>query len=144
MNHSCKPNCNLQKWVVGNQMRMGIFALEDIAAFEELTFDYKFERYGYFFINRSKAQICHCGEDNCTGYIGKENPGESALLSLEDLDGLSSEDEDDEVSEHKRIKVDSDGTEIEQVKEISKYLMVNSSDEIKVLRALNKLLVFGF
>jgi SET domain-containing protein len=46
MNHSCKPNCELQKWIVGNQFRIGIFALEDVPAYKELTFDYKFERYG--------------------------------------------------------------------------------------------------
>lgn len=48
MNHSCNPNCVLQKWVVGNRMRMGIFALKDISAGTELTFDYNFEVYGYF------------------------------------------------------------------------------------------------
>lgn len=47
MNHSCSPNCELQKWVVGNQMRIGIFTIKDVAEGDELTFDYKFERYGY-------------------------------------------------------------------------------------------------
>lgn len=46
MNHSCDPNCNLQKWIVGSTMRVGIFCLRDIPAQTELTFDYKFERYG--------------------------------------------------------------------------------------------------
>ncbi|KAJ1567124.1 histone methyltransferase set2, partial [Cladochytrium tenue] len=56
MNHSCAPNCELQKWVVGSQLRMGLFALRDIKEGEELTFDYKFERYG------AEPQICYCGE----------------------------------------------------------------------------------
>lgn len=47
MNHSCKPNCILHKWVVGAGLRVGIFTLRDILDGEELTFDYKFEQYGY-------------------------------------------------------------------------------------------------
>jgi len=47
MNHSCNPNCELQKWVVGSRLRMGIFTLRNIEKNEELTFDYQFERYGY-------------------------------------------------------------------------------------------------
>ncbi|KAK9722596.1 hypothetical protein K7432_002586 [Basidiobolus ranarum] len=46
INHSCNPNCVLQKWIVGSKLRMGIFTLRSIAVGEELTFDYKFERYG--------------------------------------------------------------------------------------------------
>ncbi len=47
INHSCDPNCVLQKWVVGKHLRMGIFTKRDIEVGEELNFDYKFERYGY-------------------------------------------------------------------------------------------------
>jgi SET domain-containing protein len=47
MNHSCNPNCILQKWIVGEEMRIGIFTIRPVSAQEELTFDYKFERYGY-------------------------------------------------------------------------------------------------
>ena len=46
MNHSCSPNCQLQKWVVNNKFRMGLFTSRDVQAGEELTFDYKMERYG--------------------------------------------------------------------------------------------------
>ena len=27
INHSCEPNCELQRWVVKGRMRIGIFAL---------------------------------------------------------------------------------------------------------------------
>ncbi|KAI8984592.1 hypothetical protein BDF20DRAFT_860774 [Mycotypha africana] len=64
INHSCNPNCVTQKWVIGKKMRIGIFTGREITAGEELTFDYKFERYG------ATAQICYCGEPNCKGYIG--------------------------------------------------------------------------
>lgn len=64
MNHSCNPNCVTQKWVIGKKMRIGIFTSRTIKAGEELTFDYKFERYGAI------AQKCYCGEPNCKGFIG--------------------------------------------------------------------------
>ncbi|KAI9319832.1 hypothetical protein BX666DRAFT_1853288, partial [Dichotomocladium elegans] len=64
INHSCNPSCVTQKWVVGKSMRIGIFTRRPIKAGEELTFDYKFERYG------AVAQKCYCGEKACKGYIG--------------------------------------------------------------------------
>ncbi len=47
MNHSCNPNCVLQKWIVAGGLRVGMFAFRPIAKGQELTFDYKFERYGF-------------------------------------------------------------------------------------------------
>ncbi|KAI7871635.1 hypothetical protein BDF14DRAFT_1878475 [Spinellus fusiger] len=64
INHSCEPNCVTQKWVVGKTMRIGIFTNEPVRAGEELTFDYKFERYG------AVAQKCYCGKPTCKGFIG--------------------------------------------------------------------------
>ena len=46
LNHSCAPNCETQKWMVRGELCIGIFATRDIAAGEELTIDYKFERLG--------------------------------------------------------------------------------------------------
>lgn len=42
VNHSCQPNCEMQKWSVNGQFRMALFALRDISADEELTYDYNF------------------------------------------------------------------------------------------------------
>ncbi|KAI9314641.1 hypothetical protein BX666DRAFT_1862601 [Dichotomocladium elegans] len=64
INHSCNPNCVTQKWVIGKTMRIGLFTMRSIKAGEELTFDYKFERFG------ATAQPCYCGEPNCKGFIG--------------------------------------------------------------------------
>jgi SET domain-containing protein len=47
INHSCMPNCYVDKWVVGTKLRMGIFADRNILEGEELTFDYNVDRYGY-------------------------------------------------------------------------------------------------
>lgn len=30
INHSCDPNCELQRWYVGDEIRIGIFAIKDI------------------------------------------------------------------------------------------------------------------
>lgn len=46
INHSCEPNCETQKWVVRGELAIGLFAMQDIPAGVELTFDYNFERYG--------------------------------------------------------------------------------------------------
>ncbi|KAJ6171689.1 hypothetical protein N7470_000756 [Penicillium chermesinum] len=63
-NHSCNPNCYVDKWVVGEKLRMGIFAERAVQAGEELVFNYNVDRYG------ADPQPCYCGEPNCTGFIG--------------------------------------------------------------------------
>ncbi|KAI7873100.1 uncharacterized protein EV154DRAFT_431239 [Mucor mucedo] len=96
MNHSCNPNCVTQKWVIGKKMRIGIFTSRPIKAGEELTFDYKFERYGAI------AQKCYCGEPRCKGFIGAsdEKVIEEVLtdtyLNTSDSDSSSDEDDDDD------------------------------------------------
>lgn len=46
INHSCDPNCETEKWIVGGMTRIGIFTTRDVKKGEELGFDYKFQRYG--------------------------------------------------------------------------------------------------
>lgn len=137
MNHSCNPNCQLQKWVVGSQMRIGIFTIRDVPEGSELTFDYKFERYG------NEAQPCYCGESNCLGFIGKEQSESSSSMTIESNEELSEEEEDDDQSpEHLRSQ-NSQAKALQslgQVKGIVKYLMMFSGNPTKVLRAINKLL----
>lgn len=71
-NHSCVPNCYVDKWVVGDKLRMGIFALRAIRAGEELVFNYNVDRYG------ADPQPCYCGEPNCVGFIGGKTQTERA------------------------------------------------------------------
>lgn len=40
-NHSCDPNCRTEKWTVGGETSVGLFALRDIAEGEEVTYNYK-------------------------------------------------------------------------------------------------------
>ena len=88
-NHSCRPNCQVEKWVVGDQLRMGIFARRPIAAGEELAFDYNVDRYG------AKSQECYCGESNCKGTIGGKTQTEGApKLTAETIDALGMDEDD--------------------------------------------------
>ncbi|KAL3953684.1 hypothetical protein ACCO45_011640 [Purpureocillium lilacinum] len=89
-NHSCNPNCYVDKWVVGDKLRMGIFALRNIRAGEELVFNYNVDRYG------ADPQPCYCGEPNCVGFIGGKTQTERATklpativeaLGIDDADG---------------------------------------------------------
>ncbi|MCJ8740548.1 hypothetical protein PDJAM_G00060300 [Pangasius djambal] len=71
MNHSCQPNCETQKWTVNGDTRVGLFALVDIPAGTELTFNYNLECLG------NGKTVCKCGAPNCSGFLGvrpKNNP----------------------------------------------------------------------
>lgn len=75
-NHSCNPNAYVDKWVVGDRLRMGIFAKRDIQQGEEITFDYNVDRYG------ANPQKCYCGEKNCVGVLGGKIQTESAFIRI--------------------------------------------------------------
>ncbi|KAI9184665.1 hypothetical protein H9P43_003720 [Blastocladiella emersonii ATCC 22665] len=89
INHSCRPNCATQKWVVADKLRIGLFTTRPVARGEELTFDYKFERYG------AQAQPCYCGEDNCSGFIGATRDERAAAELGTMVIAPGAEDEDD-------------------------------------------------
>lgn len=88
-NHSCNPNCYVDKWVVGDKLRMGIFAERKIKAGEELVFNYNVDRYG------ANPQPCYCGEPNCTGFIGGKTQTERATkLPQATIEALGIDDSD--------------------------------------------------
>lgn len=88
-NHSCNPNCYVDKWVVGDKLRMGIFAERKIKAGEELVFNYNVDRYG------ADPQPCYCSELNCTGFIGGKTQTERATkLSNTTIEALGIDDGD--------------------------------------------------
>lgn len=41
VNHSCDPNCAVEKWNVGGEERCAVFSVRVINVHEELTFDYR-------------------------------------------------------------------------------------------------------
>ncbi|KAJ3239070.1 histone methyltransferase set2 [Chytriomyces hyalinus] len=147
MNHSCVPNCELQKWVVGSQIRMGFFAVMDVAEGEELTFDYKFERYG------AEPQICYCGHSACKGIIGGQ---QKTVVGLEGRDDDEYDEEEEKLAvKPRRSKSLSDGEEdyeesnkvvdyqglqtVEAVKVMVKLLLYSTSKPTKLIRLLHKL-----
>ncbi|KAJ7988826.1 hypothetical protein DPEC_G00313220 [Dallia pectoralis] len=64
MNHSCQPNCETQKWTVNGDTRVGLFAICDIPAQTELTFNYNLDCLG------NEKTVCRCGAPNCSGFLG--------------------------------------------------------------------------
>ncbi|OXU28648.1 hypothetical protein TSAR_004817 [Trichomalopsis sarcophagae] len=86
VNHSCEPNCEMQKWSVHGLPRMALFALRDITAGEELTYDYNFALF-----NPSEGQECRCGSEGCRGVIGgkSQRVARPALLSNQSSGGNS-------------------------------------------------------
>lgn len=59
INHACDPNCHTEQF--GNTI--WIVAIRDIAAGEELTYNYGYE------LNDEPAEPCYCGAQHCCGYI---------------------------------------------------------------------------
>jgi hypothetical protein len=59
INHSCSPNCDAEL----DEGRIWIIAQRDIAAGEELTFNY-----GYS-LDEFREHPCRCGASECIGYI---------------------------------------------------------------------------
>ncbi|OTF80990.1 Bromo Adjacent Homology (BAH) domain contaning protein, partial [Euroglyphus maynei] len=68
VNHSCEPNCEMQKWAVNGYYRICMFALRDIEPMEELFYDYNFHNF-----NVETKQTCHCGSMKCRGFINGKN-----------------------------------------------------------------------
>lgn len=63
LNHSCDPNCILEKWQVEGEVRVGVFAARSIKVGEPLTYDYRFVQFG-------PEVKCCCGAPSCQGYLG--------------------------------------------------------------------------
>eukprot|EP01029_Cantina_marsupialis_P027601 TRINITY_DN773078_c0_g1_i1.p1 TRINITY_DN773078_c0_g1~~TRINITY_DN773078_c0_g1_i1.p1 ORF type:complete len:558 (+),score=131.84 TRINITY_DN773078_c0_g1_i1:148-1821(+) len=61
MNHSCDPNCELQRWVVQGENRIAIKAVKNIEAGDQLTYDYQF--------STGHEIKCMCGSDKCREYL---------------------------------------------------------------------------
>lgn len=70
VNHSCAPNCRMEKWIVHGQPRMALFAGErPIMTGDELTYDYNFDPF-----SAKNVQKCLCGSENCRGVLGPKAP----------------------------------------------------------------------
>ncbi len=89
VNHSCEPNCRMEKWTVGGKPRMALFAGDKgIMTGDELTYDYNFDPF-----SQKNVQECRCGSSKCRGVLGpkakeerkpksEKEPGTSAASRL--------------------------------------------------------------
>lgn len=75
INHSCDPNCELERWVVKGHMRIGIFAIKDIKPGEPLSYDYQFDTM------EAEHFKCYCGSENCRGTMAPRKKGDKNSLS---------------------------------------------------------------
>ncbi|KAB2625949.1 histone-lysine N-methyltransferase ASHR3 [Pyrus ussuriensis x Pyrus communis] len=74
LNHSCDPNCVLEKWQVEGETRVGVFAARSIQVGEPLTYDYRFVQFG-------PEVECRCGASNCQRFLGtKRKMGKTLSL----------------------------------------------------------------
>src|SRR5271163_602768 len=131
-NHSCNPNCYVDKWVVGDKLRMGIFAERTIRAGEELVFNYNVDRYG------ANPQPCYCGETNCTGFIGGKTQTERATkLSAATIEALGIEDADGwDTTVAKRPRKKKTGEDDEEYVESIEAKTLEADGVTKVMAAL--------
>ncbi|MQL89820.1 hypothetical protein Taro_022403 [Colocasia esculenta] len=76
-----QPNCETRKWTVLGEIRVGIFAKQDIPTGTELAYDYNFEYYGGVKVR------CLCGAASCSGFLGAKSRGfQEAFYLWEDDD----------------------------------------------------------
>ena len=137
-NHSCNPNAFVDKWVVGDKLRMGIFAKRDIIKGEEITFDYNVDRYG------AQKQPCYCGEPNCIKWLGGKTQTDAALLLPEGISealGVTGKQEKQWLKENKHLRTkqqDNDSTINEAFVKSIQVSPLEEADVSKVMGALMK------
>ncbi|KAH8060346.1 SET domain-containing protein [Aureococcus anophagefferens] len=93
-NHSCAPNCALEKWRVGEEPRLVLVARGAIPANTELTYDYNA---GGGVADVTVAQQCRCGAPNCAGAIGAKVDKDQLVVPrgyVEDDPDAESDDDD--------------------------------------------------
>lgn len=105
INHSCDPNCELQRWVVKGSPRIGIFAIRDIADGEALSYDYQFDT------NEAEAFKCYCGTDKCRGTMAPKKK----KISLFDANGRP-------VSKEERDRLILMGRQVEQSRTVESQI----------------------
>ncbi|KAK0546768.1 hypothetical protein OC846_005127 [Tilletia horrida] len=92
-NHSCSPNCYVMKWTICGtdeqltaEFQIGMYALRDIEAGEELTYDYGWSEFRSKVVSAEVTATikCLCGASNCVGTLGgkKSSPAELSKTGL--------------------------------------------------------------
>lgn len=89
VNHSCRPNCKMDRWKVRSRTRVALFAIQDIKKGSELTFDYAWEP-----APKEKLTKCLCGESNCRGSLEIGVLEQSDLSHAHDYDFEKNDEQD--------------------------------------------------
>ncbi|MBE7496181.1 MAG: SET domain-containing protein-lysine N-methyltransferase [Verrucomicrobiaceae bacterium] len=76
INHSCDPNC--EAYIIRG--RIWIYSLREIAAGEELTYNYGFDA------DTWDEHPCRCGSERCIGYIVEEKQWPKLLRIFEKME----------------------------------------------------------
>ncbi|WFD19215.1 Histone deacetylase complex subunit [Malassezia caprae] len=82
VNHSCEPNCYFEKWLLSGseegrnaEYQLALFALRDIRAGEEITYDYGWSAFQPPTLDENGQMIsgerCLCGAPSCTGWLAR-------------------------------------------------------------------------
>lgn len=117
VNHSCNPNCRMEKWTVNGQPRMALFAGErGIMTGEELTYDYNFDPF-----SQKNVQQCRCGEPGCRGVLGPRPK----------KDDRKSEEMEDEPKKEKSLKRKMADALEEVVEKVTKKRKTETQVQIK-------------
>ncbi|CAB4377226.1 SET domain-containing protein [Rhizophagus irregularis] len=78
INHSCAPNCHIEKWrAPQGELFVGVFASKNIVARTELTYDYNFSKFG-----GAEEQLCYCGTPTCRGLMGSKRGQKESIKSI--------------------------------------------------------------
>ena len=65
VNHSCKPNCRMEVWLVEGLQRIALYTTKNLKEGDWLSYDYRTETRE----DGVMREICRCGAKNCRGYI---------------------------------------------------------------------------
>lgn len=136
-NHSCSPNAYVDKWVVGDKLRMGIFAKRTIVKGEEITFDYNVDRYG------AQLQPCYCEAPNCLGWMGGKTQTDAALLlpdGISEALGVTRQQEKTWLKQNKLTRATKQSPDAVVNEEFVRSLTVSSLTDTEVTKAMSALM----
>ncbi|WVW78881.1 hypothetical protein I302_100844 [Kwoniella bestiolae CBS 10118] len=85
INHGCAPNLEVKKFQMAGdgleEYEVGMWAIKDIKAGEELFYDYNFDAFGVAAQSDELRTKCFCGAPNCIGFLGRK-AGEKTAKGL--------------------------------------------------------------
>ncbi|KAH8373440.1 hypothetical protein KR009_006870 [Drosophila setifemur] len=142
VNHSCEPNCEMQKWSVNGLSRMVLFAKRTIKQGEELTYDYNFSLF-----NPSEGQPCRCNTPQCRGVIGgksqrvKPLPAVEAKLGGDGTPGRNGRQRKHTAKKHQQRQA---AKEMASAVAVAKKMQPLSEREKKLVKQFNTFLVRNF